>query len=1112
MKFKSKKVSMLLLSALLTLSATTLPASAKTGDNFNDVKNVLKSLIGDHLSIEFNNAFDVSEIKEIRVERNEKLNTYAKSEKRLKTGDQNVYYINTESGRNEINIQPIESGDILYVSTDKATVKIKFTQISLTECKYEAPILVSNNDSEQVDTEKKEDSEKEEKNDKIEIEQEITLKVHKDFGEFYLNIKPEEMINKIKSISVNHVKQEEKNSKYQVFSGGYHLDKDNGRIWFHNLKDDDLLEIEMDSGKVNAFKYYEKNSKDYGIKVETNKDVIEKKVLKARLLGFFEPAMVNQKKYDAISGATSVVSSNKNSNVVLQVALVENESDIPKKSDWKLLKDMNKIVLDKENSKIVLDPSSGMKGIYSTHDSAITLSGIPQKEGKYKVKVLLKDTSGRIASTNELPFNVYGYNEKLIDHLKEENAKATFDGKAMWDMEPWNITKFDSDKETVVVPSKIKAWFGSHTSGVYGELGYPIEQNEDTKQTLIIGKDTDLTMVNMKVKSSVKIIVKDGAKLNLRDSSIYGKIVVEKGGKFQMNYSSKEGKYLTGAQINGQLILEDGAELEKSMIYSNANFLTDGNKAKKVTDPVVLVKGNVIFSGDTFIKGDESATGKTADGTTLPGQAALKIENGSIDVKENATLGVYGGGRNGTTSHGGTAIILDKGSILGNGKLIAVAGSGTFGPGGSAVSGIGNIRINNAILQGGHSYSKKDDVGKAYEKGVEISNKTIGYARNGRNINILSDDDQPLFWSDIINPPTVNNIDYGKEFINPSGKDLSEKDKDKEKDKEKDKGKEVSTDNENCSRNKRKSIRKETTTQKSTKRIAGENRYKTAIEISKKIYKNSDTVVLANGYKESDSLAVVPYAKSLDAPILFTKANKLEKEVLKEIERLGVKKIVIIGGNKSINESLEKDLKKNFEVERISGKDRYETSVKIAEKLAKADKKVDKITLINGKSLVDSLSICNIANNDTNPILFVEKSSINDKAKNFIKKYNVEKSLIMGGSDSLEKAIENELKTENIETKRIAGKNRYETSILLAKQSLDNKKEIILVSGENYADALSAGPYVIKNKAVLVLANRQNAEEIKSYIKENQINKVTIIGGENSVPSKLIKEIELDEK
>ncbi|WP_317315881.1 hypothetical protein [Peptostreptococcus russellii] len=142
MKFKSKKVSMLLLSALLTLSATTLPASAKTGDNFNDVKNVLKSLIGDYLSIEFNNEFDVSEIKEIRVERNEKLNTYAKSEKRLKTSDQNVYYINTESGRNEINIQPIESGDTLYVSTDKATVNIKFTKIYLTVCKFYAPIFL----------------------------------------------------------------------------------------------------------------------------------------------------------------------------------------------------------------------------------------------------------------------------------------------------------------------------------------------------------------------------------------------------------------------------------------------------------------------------------------------------------------------------------------------------------------------------------------------------------------------------------------------------------------------------------------------------------------------------------------------------------------------------------------------------------------------------------------------------------------------------------------------------------------------------------------------------------------------------------------------------------
>ena len=44
---------------------------------------------------------------------------------------------------------------------------------------------------------------------------------------------------------------------------------------------------------------------------------------------------------------------------------------------------------------------------------------------------------------------------------------------------------------------------------------------------MIIPAGCDLTMVNMKVLSSVKIKVENGGTLNLRDSSIYGQIEVE---------------------------------------------------------------------------------------------------------------------------------------------------------------------------------------------------------------------------------------------------------------------------------------------------------------------------------------------------------------------------------------------------------------------------------------------------------------------------------------------------------------------------------------------------------------------------------------------------------
>ena len=87
----------------------------------------------------------------------------------------------------------------------------------------------------------------------------------------------------------------------------------------------------------------------------------------------------------------------------------------------------------------------------------------------------------------------------------------------MYDMEPWAIKNFTlpSGYQTVVVPADVKAWYGSHTSGTYGKLGYAVPEGTLQPQTLILPKGCDLTLVNMDMLSSVKIVVQDGAKLTL---------------------------------------------------------------------------------------------------------------------------------------------------------------------------------------------------------------------------------------------------------------------------------------------------------------------------------------------------------------------------------------------------------------------------------------------------------------------------------------------------------------------------------------------------------------------------------------------------------------------
>ena len=570
-------------------------------------------------------------------------------------------------------------------------------------------------------------------------------------------------ISKITEISVDGTPWDKTDRATALFNRtAYYPDSSNNRVVFDStvlhtgnvitIKSNGYKELHLKvNAEGNAFTVVATDSGETNIKGASN-GVNTRHV---RLKGYFESAVTGQKKYDAVSGASTSVSSNKNSNVVVEAADLPDGKE-PVEDDWKELTKTS-VKIDTKNTKVNIDSKSGMAGMYSPHDSSLSLSGTPAEIGTYPVSVTLTDESGRTVTSNELTFKVYSTNEKLADHLKLANATKTSDGKYMYDMDPWLIPNFNDTDNVVTVPAEIKAWYGSHTSGTYGELGHAVSEGEATTQTLIIPAGCNLTMVNMKVLSSVKIKVENGGILNLRDSSIYGQIEVENGGTISVNYDNHSGKFLTGTSINGQLILNDGATIKNSMIYSNTNFLPNGTQARHNTSPVVVTNGNVKVEGKVYIKGDEAATGTdSATGKSYSGQPALKVSSGKLTVGEGSQLAVYGGGNIATTSVGGAAVILDKGTISGAGTLIAVAGRGHGDNGGNAVEGTGNVETAKAYLEGGSTYSfmnKNAEPGKAYTESVTISPSTKGTAVNGKKITSNSESAPDTYWSDITETP-----------------------------------------------------------------------------------------------------------------------------------------------------------------------------------------------------------------------------------------------------------------------------------------------------------------------------------------------------------------------
>ena len=499
------------------------------------------------------------------------------------------------------------------------------------------------------------------------------------------------------------------------------------------LKSGDVITITADGYEALTFKLV--INTDGSASVEKNDGKGDPLELHVKLVGSFEAAIVGQKNYDGVSSASvGGASSNKNSAVTVYGALVKKGND-PTDKDWEELNHQSEIQLVGSKCSVSIVPDtekgtpaaadSGMEGVYMTISSDLTLNGTPKDAGSYLISIHVEDNQGRTADSNELPFRIYTGEETLADQLKTENLKKyESSGLYAWDiMEPWAIKNFGSNVEgkedSVLVPKDLEVWYGSHQSGTYGYLGYDQEWEKveagEIPQTLYIPNGCNLTLVNMEILSSVRIVVENGGKLTLQDSVVQGIIDVKNGGTFSMNYDSYKGKFLTGASICGQLRMEDGSILENAAIYSHANYLANGELTDRTTfDAVVKTTGNVTVKGQVFISGDA--------GGSKYGQTGLRVKDGTLTLDNDAVLAVYGGKGTVVDTKGGTAIELDIGTIIGNGKVIAIGGSVLWEKGGNAVTGTGTISTREAFLQGATAFKAFDaEPGKAVSGNVTVA-------------------------------------------------------------------------------------------------------------------------------------------------------------------------------------------------------------------------------------------------------------------------------------------------------------------------------------------------------------------------------------------------------
>jgi spore germination protein YaaH/putative cell wall-binding protein len=284
-------------------------------------------------------------------------------------------------------------------------------------------------------------------------------------------------------------------------------------------------------------------------------------------------------------------------------------------------------------------------------------------------------------------------------------------------------------------------------------------------------------------------------------------------------------------------------------------------------------------------------------------------------------------------------------------------------------------------------------------------------------------------------------------------------------------------------------------------RLAGADRYHTAIQISQAGWATSANVVLARGDDFPDALAGAVLAQKMQAPLLLTDPGALRPEVQAEIQRLGTGKAYLLGGPAALSANIANKLASlGITSQRLQGTDRYGTAASIA-RLTNAPGA--EAFLVTGYKFADALSISSYAAAHNLPILMTDPDSLPEATEEILTELHIKKITIIGGTGVVGSAVENTLKGRGYETRRIAGSDRYQTNLRVI-QTLDfTRTGMFIATGENYPDALAGAVLAARqNQPLLLIKDKIIPEQTFAYLNSlrPQIAQFNVLGGYGLIP------------
>ncbi|CAM3508026.1 MULTISPECIES: N-acetylmuramoyl-L-alanine amidase [Bacillus] len=287
----------------------------------------------------------------------------------------------------------------------------------------------------------------------------------------------------------------------------------------------------------------------------------------------------------------------------------------------------------------------------------------------------------------------------------------------------------------------------------------------------------------------------------------------------------------------------------------------------------------------------------------------------------------------------------------------------------------------------------------------------------------------------------------------------------------------------------------------SVKRVGGNSRYGTAVEISKQTYSTASTAVIVSGNAYADAIVAAPLAYQKNAPLLYTTTDKLSYETKTRLKDMRTKNVIIVGGTPVVSSNTANQIKRmGISIKRIAGSNRFETSARVA----KAMTAPSKVIILNGFLYEDAPAIIPYAAKNGFPILFTNKTYINSATTAVIKDKKIRSSIIVGSTKSISNSVNKKLPSPT----RISGSNRYELAANIVQKLNLSTSKVYVSNGYSYSDAIVGALLAAMNKQSLIVTDGQNLSVgTRKIIGSENASNFTVIGTPPAISTKVFNQL-----